>query len=204
MSDIVEYPDQYFRELIPGRDQLLLNLEQDATEKGIPIIGPVVGELLYLLVSIAEPKRILELGTASGYSGIYLARGCASYGGRLVTIEKDRILAEQARSNFQAAGILEHVEIVIGDAFTEMTKRKDVFDLIFLDIDKADYIRVLQQCQRLLRRKGLLFADNVGFKDADPFNKEISRSSQWRHVHLFSLLPLHSPEKDGLCLAIRQ
>jgi predicted O-methyltransferase YrrM len=204
MSDMVEHPERYFREFIPARDQLLLNLEQDAREKEIPIIGPVVGELLYLLVCTAEPKRILELGTATGYSGIYLAKGCAPYGGRLVTIEKDPALAEQARSNFEKAGILKHIDIIVGDVFMESAKLKETFDLVFLDIDKTDYIRVLDRCRHLLRRNGLLFADNVGFKGADEFNKEISRSSHWRSVHLYSLLPHHSPEKDGLCLAIRR
>ena len=93
---------------------------------------------------------------------------------------------------------------MVGDALTELAKLKGSFDLIFLDIDKTDYIRVLDHCRRLLRPNGLLFADNTGFKDADTFNKEIARSSHWRSVHLFALLPMHSPEKDGLCLAVRR
>jgi len=77
------------------------------------------------------------------------------------------------------------------------------FDFIFLDIEKQDYIRVLPDCQRLLIKGGLLVADNVGFKDADAFNRTISGHSAWRSVPLFSFLPFHSPEKDALCLALR-
>jgi len=84
-----------------------------------------------------------------------------------------------------------------------MAALEDSFDLIFLDIEKADYIRALPPCGRLLRSGGLLVADNTGFQDADEFNRIIMNNPQWCAVHLWTLLPLHSPEQDGLCLALR-
>jgi predicted O-methyltransferase YrrM len=77
------------------------------------------------------------------------------------------------------------------------------FDLIFMDIDKGDYLRVLPYCATLLKKNGLLVADNVGFQDADAFNRTIARHPQWTSVALFAFLPFHSPERDGLCLAVR-
>ena len=72
MSEIVNDPENYFRTLIPLRDELMMELEARAEKENIPIIGPVVGELLYILAAATKAKRILELGTAIGYSAIYL------------------------------------------------------------------------------------------------------------------------------------
>jgi predicted O-methyltransferase YrrM len=80
---------------------------------------------------------------------------------------------------------------------------KGPFDLIFMDIEKADYARALPECHRLLRRGGLLVADNVAFPDADAFNRAIFKDPGWQPVALFAFLPGHSPERDGLCLALR-
>ena len=81
--------------------------------------------------------------------------------------------------------------------------RLTIFDLIFLDIEKLDYVKVLPECQRLLKKGGLLVADNVGFKDPEEFNQTITEHKAWRSIPLFSFLPLHSPENDALCLALR-
>ncbi len=86
MSDIIDQPENYFKQLIPKRDELLLELEAQAELENIPIIGPVVGELLFILAYAAKARRILELGTATGYSAIYLAKACEVFNGRVVTL----------------------------------------------------------------------------------------------------------------------
>jgi predicted O-methyltransferase YrrM len=180
-----------------------LALEEEARLEGIPIIGPVVGELLYILARAMQAKQILELGTATGYSAIYLARACDAFGGRVVTLERDERMARRARANVQKAGLEHRVEIRVGDAFEAMTHMKGPFDLVFMDIDKEGYTGALSRCERLLKPGGLLVADNVAFQGADDFNRLVSNHPHWKTVHLLSLLPLHSPEKDGLCLAVR-
>jgi len=105
--------------------------------------------------------------------------------------------------NIKKAGLEHLVDCRVGDALKELASLQGPFDLIFLDIEKADYIRVLPDCGRLLRDGGLLVADNTGFKDADDFNRAIMNDPRWRAVNLLALLPLHSPEQDGLCLALR-
>ncbi len=203
MSDLVDNPEEYFRQFIPARDALLTELEQEALQEEIPIIGPVVGELLNLLVQVTCSEKILELGTATGYSGIYLARALTHSNGRLVTIDNDAGKASRADANFKKAGVAQLVEIIVGEALEELAKMDEQFDLIFIDVEKEFYAGALPHCRRLLKRGGLLVADNVGFKDADPFNRIICASQEWKSVNLLAFLPLHSPEKDGLCLALR-
>jgi caffeoyl-CoA O-methyltransferase len=203
MSDITDNPKTYFRQFIPDRDPLLISLEAEAQKEEIPIVGPVVGELLYVLAAAVRGERILELGTATGYSTIFLARAQAGTQGRVITVEADPKLAGQAEANFRKAGLERRIQVVVGDARRVLTGMDAYFDLIFLDIEKADYEPVLPDCTRLIKPGGLLIADNVGFTDADPFNQAIFRSPAWRPVHLFALLPFHSPENDGLCFALR-
>jgi predicted O-methyltransferase YrrM len=203
MSNMVSNPEEYFRKLIHPSDDLLTALEAEAQREGIPIIGPVVGELLYLLVRLTQATSILELGTATGYSAIFLARGCEASHGRVVTLENNEDIAFRAQENFQKAGLEDRIEIRVGDALEEIRIMKTSFDFILMDIEKKDYQQALPDCHRLLKVGGLLVADNVGFKDADGFNRTIFSHPGWRSVNLFSFLPFHSPEHDGLCLALR-
>ena len=203
MSNLIENPEAYFKQFIPKRSTLIKELEKEAVDENIPIVGPVVGELLFILARISGARRILELGTATGYSAIFLAKGLEHPEGRLVTIENDPKMAARARENFRRAGLDQQIEIRIGSAIEEMKKMKTLYDLIFMDIDKVDYDGAIPHCQRLLKKNGLLFADNVAFKDADPFNRLIFEAPEWKSIPLLSFLPLHSPEKDGLCLALR-
>jgi predicted O-methyltransferase YrrM len=200
---MIQNMEGYFRQFVPPRDQLLIRLEDEAERDGIPIVGPVVGELLYILGRVTGARRILELGAATGYSAIYLARGCELTGGKVVTLERDPEMARHAKANFEEAGLEGRIEVRIGDAIEEMNKMDEDVDFIFLDIDKEDYLPVLSQCRRLLKSGGLLVADNVGFQASTDFNQAISDSPLWRCVHLLSFLPNHSPETDGLSIALR-
>ena len=203
MSSIVDKPEDYFKEFIPPRDDLMIKLEAEAEKENIPIVGPVVGELLYILAAATKAKRILELGTATGYSAIYLARACEAVDGIVVTLENDSDMAARAQRNFRQAGVSDRTEVHVASALEVLPQLQEIFDFIFLDIEKQDYVEVLPDCRRLLVKGGLLVADNVGFKDADEFNRTISQHSGWRSIPLFSFLPLHSPENDALCLALR-
>jgi predicted O-methyltransferase YrrM len=203
VSEIVDGPEAYFRRFVRKDDPLLRELELEAEAEHIPIVGPVVGELLYLLSRAIRARSILELGTATGYSAIFLARACASDAGLLTTIELDPALAVRARKNLERAGLKDQATVVRGDALAHLPLIKGAFDLIFMDIEKTDYARALPECHRLLRPRGLLVADNVAFPDADPFSRAIFSDNGWRPVSLFAFLPGHSPERDALCFALR-
>jgi predicted O-methyltransferase YrrM len=203
MPPIVDQPEAYFRQFIRNDDPLLRELEAEAQAEKIPIIGPVVGELLFILARALRARSILELGTAAGYSAIYLARACALNAGLLTTLEVDPELAARARRNLQRAGLDPCTTVVCEDALDHLRRLEESFDLVFMDIEKADYARALPDCHRLLRPAGLLVADNVAFPDAEAFNRAIFSDSGWRPVSLLAFLPGHSPERDGLCLALR-
>lgn len=203
MSQMIPDLESNFRAFAPRRDPLLLELEREAQAEAIPIVGPVVGELLFILARVTGAANILELGAATGYSGLHLARGCQPAGGQVVTLEWDEAMAARARANFARADLSDRIEIRVGDALALMAAMTGPFDLIFMDIDKESYLPALPHCRRLLKPGGLLFTDNVGFAGAAAFNREIFASEDWRTVHLLSFLPFHSPEHDGLSLAVR-
>ena len=189
--------------LCPGGTPCSWNWQREAQAEGIPIVGPVVGELLFILARVTGAVNILELGAATGYSALHLARGSEPAGGRVVTLEWDAAMAARARANFARAGLSRQIEVRVGDALALMAAMTGPFDLIFMDIDKESYLPALPHCRRLLKPGGLLFTDNVGFAGAAAFNRELFASEDWRTVHLLSFLPLHSPEHDGLSLAVR-
>lgn len=203
MAAMIADLEQYFRSFIPPRDDLIQELEREAHDERIPIVGPLVGELLFILARATQAKVILELGAATGYSAIYLARGCEPANGQVITLEWDEGMAARARANVARAGLTDSIEVQVGDAMALMAAMAGPFDLIFMDIDKEGYLPALAHCHRLLRTGGLLIADNVGFAAADAFNQGICADPRWRVVPLLCFLPNHSPEKDGLCLAVK-
>ena len=204
MGIMVDHPQAYFRQWLPPRSDLLGKLENEALDQEIPIVGPVLGQMLYLLVRLLGPGcRILELGTATGYSAIYLGEGCREKGGRVISLEQNPRLARRARGNIDQAGLAEVIEVRCVDALEALSELKGPLDMIFMDIEKIDYVRALPACRRLLRSNGLLIADNTGFAEADSFNRAIWGDEAWRSVNLWAFLPGHSPENDGFCVALK-
>ncbi|MEA3221294.1 O-methyltransferase [Immundisolibacter sp.] len=171
-----------------------------AAADGIPTIGPVLGNLLALLAQFGGARRVLDLGAGNGYSTLYLADGMAGEG-EIVALESDPRRAVAARQNL--VGCRVRTSVLIGAAQEVLPGLVAPFDLILLDIDKADYLYALDHCARLLRPGGLLVADNTGFVDAEPFNAALAADQRFRSVNLLCLLPGHSPEQDGVALAVR-
>src|SRR3989344_2543910 len=134
-------------------------LEQESISRGIPILGSKKGAWLLQKIQQAKPQRILELGTANGYSGCILG----SQEAELTTLEVNAIIAEEARQNFKRYGIT--AQVLVGNA-AEIVKRlaKDkqgYYDLIFIDFAKNKYIAVLENCISLVKKGGLIIADNI-------------------------------------------
>jgi predicted O-methyltransferase YrrM len=112
-------------------------------------------------------------------------------------------MARRARDNIAAAGLSERVDVRVGDARALMAGLDGYFDVIFMDIDKEGYLPALADCHRLLRPAGLLVVDNTGFQGAADFDQALRADKRWRSVNLLAFLPEHSPEKDGLALAVK-
>ena len=132
MADIVSNPEANFEALIPDRDALLQDLEAEAAAEEIPIVGPVVGELLFVLVRATQAQHILELGAATGYSAIYLGRACEPAGGRVMTFEYDPAMAARARENISQAGLSSTVSVRDGNALTQLGELSGPFDFVFI------------------------------------------------------------------------
>ncbi len=204
MGVMVENPENYFRRWTPQRSQLLTALEAEANQEQIPIVGPVVGKMLYLLAKIRGARHIVELGTATGYSAIFLGQACQSAKGQLTTFEADADMAARAAANLEKAGLTGWVNVQCQDAVQGLEALDQPVDMIFMDIDKQDYARALPLCHAKLASNGLLVADNTGFKDAEEFNLAIFENPGWESINLYTFLPGHSPEHDGLCIALKR
>jgi len=119
------------------------------------------GRMLRLLAETAGAKNVVEIGTSTGYSGLWISLALQNTGGRLKTFEIDPGRAEEARKHFAQAGVDGLVEVVVGDAHENVKRLEDPIDLLFLDADKEGYRSYLQALLPLVRPGGLIAADNV-------------------------------------------
>lgn len=126
------------------------------------------GRLLRVLAESIGAKHIVEVGTSTGYSGLWLLLALAKTGGRLATYEIDRGRYNLARENFARAGFAESVTAVLGDAHAEVTKLSGPIDLAFLDADKEGYLDYLTKLRPLVRPGGLVVAHNMASPPPDP------------------------------------
>ncbi|KGI42473.1 O-methyltransferase [Clostridium tetani] len=164
MSNITyDYMEEYIRGLIKDEDDFLKELEEFAKENSVPIIHKEVGRFLEVLINIKKPKRILELGTAIGYSAILMEK--ASQGkSSITTIERDRDMVALANENIKKSGYEEKIKIVEGDCLEVLSKIDEKFDLIFMDAGKGHYNHFFPECLRLLGGNGIIVGDNVLFR----------------------------------------
>ncbi|MDR1832902.1 MAG: O-methyltransferase [Fusobacteriaceae bacterium] len=142
---------------------MLKRLEGEARERGIPIVSPEVREYLRFIAENPQIRHVLEIGTATGYSGIVLADAIRRRGGELVTIEKDGGRAREAATNFAACG-LDNVRLLHGDALEWIPALTETFDLIFIDAAKGRYPDFYAAAYGKLRAGGLVFIDNILFR----------------------------------------
>ena len=129
---------------------MLDDIARDGREQGLPLVDAEVGALLRVLATAISATRILEIGTAIGYSGIWLA-GALPPGGMLITMEVDQDRAREARDNFSRAGLADRANVMVGDAERMLAKVSGPFDLIFQDGDKRLYVPMLDRLIDLLR-----------------------------------------------------
>ena len=135
-------------------------IEREGRGEGLPLVYPDTGALLHTLARSCAARRILEIGTAIGYSTLWLATALPA-DGALITMEYDAARAARAREHFAAAGYADRVSVIVGEATRFLHKVAGPFDLIFQDGDKRLYEPMLDRLVGLLRPGGLLVADNV-------------------------------------------
>lgn len=130
-------------------------------EGGMWNIGPEGGAFLAWLVGLLQARRVLEIGTSNGYSGIWIARALEETGGALVTLEVEPRKIAMARENFARAGLSERITLVEGPALRALAALGGTFELVFIDADKPEYIDYLREVRRLVAPGAVIVADNI-------------------------------------------
>ena len=138
----------------------LAEIEAYANERGIPIIPHETAVFLNMIVGMLKPQRILEIGTAIGFSGSMMAQHLGEEG-HLTTIDRIAIMIERAKNNFEKMGLSDKVTLLEGDAANILPTLDETFDLIFMDSAKAKYYEFLPHCMRVLEEGGMLIIDDV-------------------------------------------
>jgi len=200
--------DDYLYSLLSARDEVLADMEAEATRSKIPIVGPVVGSFFAQLAHMTGARTVFEMGSAIGYSTIWWARAVGE-GGRVHYTDSDPKNADKARRYFQRAGVAERITIHLGDAIEVLSEQKEAFDIVFNDIDKDDYPRVLRLVPPRVKKGGLFITDNVLWSaqvvaktpDATTkaileFNRQLYQSKDFETTIL--------PVRDGVALAVRK
>ena len=200
--------EKYMDGLLPARDPVLQEMEEQAQRRDIPIVGPAVGRLLYQYARILGAKKIFELGSAIGYSTIWWARAVAD-GGKVYYTDGDKKNAAEARGYFEKAGLAERIQVEVGDALELLSEQKQEFDIIFNDVDKEDYPRVLHLVSSRLRKGGLFITDNALWygrvTESNP-EKESTRAVLEFNRRLYAMREFFTaivPLRDGLAVAMK-
>jgi caffeoyl-CoA O-methyltransferase len=208
--------ENYISELFVLNDTVLAATLQSVQDAGIHDIGvsPSQGKLLQLLARLCGAKKILEMGTFFGYSGIWLARALPA-DGQLITLEYDPQNAAFAEKNFKNAGLQNKIQIRTGNALEILPQLEaegaGPFDMIFIDADKPPYAEYFRLALRLSRPGTLIIADNVVRHVFDPATPEDKKNGVIRFNQLIAesdavsaviLQTVGSKEPDGMAIAI--
>lgn len=146
-------------------DTVLKEIEAKIGKETLPIVGPVRGQVLTMLVTKMKPKKILEIGTLTGYSAILLAKHLP-VGSKITTIEKNPLAAAQARENFKKAGVEQSIDLKVGNALSLIPTLEGPFEIVFIDAEKTEYLDYLKMAEEKMTPQGVVAADNVKIFEA--------------------------------------
>lgn len=205
--------ERYLSGLNRQVDRVLADIAQQGEARKLPLVDAEVGALLQVLARATGARHILEIGTAIGYSGIWLA-GALPADGMLMTLEIDPDRAREARENFARAGLTDRTSVIVGDAERMIAKVAGPFDLVFQDGAKHLYSPLLDRIVSLLRPGGLLVTDNVlwggkvvsGFApvSADDDNTRAIAEYNDRLATHPQLLTATVPLRDGVSISVKR
>lgn len=158
--------------------QEIENIKQKALEEHIPIIMDDTLDVIAKYLKEIEPKRILEIGTAVGYSAICFFE-FLEHNGRIDTIERDNERVNEAKENIKKAGVEEKIHIYEGDAVEILPTLNEKYDVIFIDAAKGKYPFFLKEALRMIEPNGIIFADNILYKGyvMSDYNKHKQRTA---------------------------
>jgi caffeoyl-CoA O-methyltransferase len=196
--------DEYIYNLLPKNDPVVAEMEEYAEANRVPIIGPAVARLLTLLVQVSGAKRIFEMGSAIGYSTIWLARAAGPTAEVFYT-DGDPENARRAQEYFKRAGVAKRIRVQVGDALALVKKTPGKFNFIFNDVDKHQYPDALRAALPKLQRGGLFVTDNTlwsgkAARPAAPDDKYTPGVQEFNRLVYASkeLFPVLIPLRDGV------
>lgn len=167
--------DEYIHHLYGDRSSREQYVEETELQEFIPVVDDDVARFLKVMLHLTQAKMVLEIGTSIGYSTTSMAQVVKAYDGKIMTVEYDEHVAEQARKNFERAEVSQWIDLIVGDAQIVVPQLSQQFDVIFLDVDKRLYAPLLPACVRPLKSGGVLIAEDTLFPviDLDP---------RWHHL----------------------
>ena len=202
--------ETYINSLLPPRDAVLRKMESYARKHNVPIVGPACARVLQQLALLIRARRVFEMGSAIGYSTLWLARAVGPRG-KVFYTDGDPANAERARAYLREAGMLGRVKIMVGDALESLKATPGQFDLIFNDVSKTQYPEAFKLAVPRVRKGGLFITDNVLWygRVARPAAAD---DAETRAIQKFNRLVYKSPDllttivplRDGLAVCLKQ
>jgi predicted O-methyltransferase YrrM len=199
--------EEYLRGLTPVEDEVLAEMEELGRERGFPIVGPLVGRLLYQLAVMTRAKKVFEMGSGFGYSSYWFAKAIGNEG-LVVFTDLSQKNAKMAEDFFRRGGIEGEIRIHVGDSLQILRQFEEKLDIIFNDIDKEHYPLVVDQAYKKLKPGGLFITDNVLWhgkvltEDSSPGTKGIKEFTRLLLAHdgfFTTIIPI----RDGISLSVK-
>jgi predicted O-methyltransferase YrrM len=199
--------EEYLRRVTPPSAGVLVEMERLAEERRFPIVGPLVGRVLFLLARAAGARTVFECGSGYGYSAVWFGSALPA-DGRIVLTDGSAENCVSARGYLERAGLAAKADIRQGDAVAILERERGPFDIVFCDIDKRDYPRVHPLLRPRLRPGGLFICDNLLWfgKVAGPDQDEDTRGVRELTRLLYADPGLHTailPLRDGVGVSLR-
>ena len=165
---------KYAQNLFKIRNEIIQDIKNESLDENVPIITDEVLNYMIFTARNIKARNILEIGTATGYSGLFLAQIANENSGFLTTMEIDEIRYGKAVENFKKLGLFEKNKMIFGDALKEIPKldKNMKYDFIFIDASKGQYLKFFEMSYELLNENGIIFIDNLMFRGLVATDKE--------------------------------
>jgi predicted O-methyltransferase YrrM len=186
--------------------QVLRRLEKMADKQFVPSIGPIKGKIITGIIQRYKPRNILEVGTLYGYSAILMADTLNGANGKVITIEIDKPIADIARKNISDAGLIDKIDVIVGNALDVIPRLNSKFDLLFLDAAKNEYLKYLELAQkRNLKEGSIIVADNVEISKSEmqDYLEHVRNSRGYRSKTIETTVEFTPNVKDAMEVSIK-
>ncbi len=193
--------DQYINDLFGIQDPLLLSIIENQPNAEFSMqISAYEGKILYMLLKMINARSAVEIGMLAGYSTTWIARALGP-NGKLYSFERTEKAVTLFKQRIQGSDIEERIEFVVGDAKETLTRFDTLVDAVFIDADKASYIRYLEHASHILKPGGLLIADNV-FLFGNVYGEALTKVSEESNAIMrkFNKLISEDPQFEAVIL----